>query len=596
MKVQEIVNRLTETQIGEISACPVWHLSEAETWPSVMLSRSGSESAWAALSKQAAIALEVVLCAFGPLPFSEEQLLLAARSGVAGAELRHGLLQLMDAGIIFAVRKGWGEKQYLLPSDMYLTWYETMISMQHKRRSEILPVPMEIESRHIVSMEESGYTPPLSLQCLHVMAELLHTGMKRTAKGILTKRTILKCTEQLAVDSSQLNAVAELSLAASGEVYPLQLAFFLDIARKNQWLQELQNSYAIHEDRWNGWLECEPLERETELLKQIIGIFLERSPSAATGMASLCMLPPYRWFRITDLDVQHMLRQEFLAKPQPSAIPAWCGLLCALGWMEAAFDEQGGKVLRWLIPPSAFKTGDALLEGQARLEGQVQITPDGDVYVPSDCAYRTIWQIEQLVTRKRTDHIAVYRLDSRGFKQEALLHEAGEGVIGFLETASGEALPVTVRAIIMQAFAATGEHLGNKPIKAVDLIESIEPLPLIQNGNVVQTYGLLTERQPLKAMFSGIEDVPTMWLKQFRAYHSSTRRELMELALSWRTPVKLSCEGAVKPFVPERIVDVDGCWSVMGHFVLEESYAPANLLPEMWQEMMLVLPTEIGSF
>ncbi|SDW59060.1 hypothetical protein [Paenibacillus sp. CF384] len=601
MKVQEIVNRLSETQIDEINACPVWRFSETETWPDVMLSRSGSELAWSALSKQASIALEVVLCAFGPLPFSEEQLLLAARSGVAGSELRCGLLRLMEAGIVFAVRKGWGEKQYLLPHDLYLTWYEAMISLQHKRMSDIVPVPNEIDSRHIVSMdmEENGYTPPLSLQCVHVMAELVNTGMKRTSKGVLTKRAILKCTEQLAVDSNHLNAVAELSLAAPGEPYPLQLAFFLDIAYENQWLCELQGTYAIQEDRWNNWLESDPMRRETELLAQIIRLYLERSPSAASGIASLCMLPRNKWFRIADLDTQHLLRQDSLSKRQPSAITAWSSLLCALGWMEAAIDEQGGSVIRWLIPPNASMNGDDSYVGQTGQDGLLQITPDGDVYVPGDSSYQTIWQLERLVTRKRTDYTAVYRLDARSFKQDELLHATQEGVINFLESASGEALPETVQAIIVQAVTATSGRPANSPIEEaipLEINEYIEPLPLIQNGNVVQTYELLTEKQPLKAMFVGIEDVPSMWLKQFRAYHSSTRRELMELALSWRTPVKLSCEGAVKPFVPERIVDEDGGWSVMGHFVLEESYAPAKLMPEMWQEMMLVLPTEIGSF
>ncbi|RAP78105.1 helicase-associated domain-containing protein [Paenibacillus montanisoli] len=596
MNLKDITTRLSDSHKDAFGNSPLWQACKNDgTWPDILWSRSGTQHAWQALSREAKYALETAVSAFGPMAFSEEQLLAAARPGVAGAELRVGLLQLMEAGILFAVRKGWGEKQFVLPADNYPIWYETMVTMQQKKDKAIVLVPEAVEAWEVVASEENGYTPPFSLQCVYVTAELLNSGMKRTTKGLLTKRTIQKCVDQLYVQSGHFAPLAKsepaVPAAETGETYPLQLAIFLELAAIKGWLAELPHAYALREENWNSWLEQQPLHRETELLQHILSLYMDKSAAVAIGVAALCLLPPYSWFRLDDVENQLSLRQAHAAitKPVAPTLQAWCGLLRALGWMEIASDEQGQQVFRWLIP--ADITAQGTIEDDRQSAGLAQITPDGDIYVPGDCSCTTIWQLERLAVRKRTDHIAVYRLDRRSLKPDAAASISAMALTEFLEEASGERLPETVRAFIADEFGSITVTLqGSDP--AVSLL----PMPLLENASGDKaSYELLTERLPLKALFTGIDEVPSMWLKQFRAYHSSTRRELMELALSWRTPVKLSCEGDVRPFVPERIVDADGRWSVVGHFQSEDGFSPAELKPDMWQEMMLVLPVDIGS-
>ncbi|WP_308634503.1 hypothetical protein [Paenibacillus silvisoli] len=596
MKLEEIASRLSDRQKEAFAQSPIWRTDG--TWPDEIMSRCGAKRAWRALPSEAAYALEAAVSAFGPIAFSEEQLLAAARPGVAGAELRVGLLQLMDAGILFAVRKGWGEKQYVIPSDAFPIWYEAMADLHYEQNGTIMLVPEQVEAWEVVASEADSYTPPFSLQCVYAMAEMVNSGMKRTAKGQLTKRTIQKSTSQLFVHSSHLADVAEAVFASTADEtgeppYPLQLSLFLDIAASQGWLVTYSHAYALREETWQDWLNRPLLRRESELLHYMLEQLSDKSTAAAVGAAALCLLPPYEWFRLDDVEELLALRQAQAAitKPIISTLPAWCSLLRALGWMESAADEQGRQVIRWLLPAVTSASAAEGDEDERFSTGLPQITPDGDIYVPGDCSYAFIWQLERLTARKRTDHIAVYRLDRRSLKPVATSHFSGQELIAFLENASEAELPETVRVFIADEFA---DGL-TVTLQGYDPAASLPPMPAEQPACAAKGYELLTERLPVKALFSGIDDVPPMWLKQLRAYHSSTRRELMEQALSWRTPVKLSCEGDVRPFVPERIVDADGGWSVVGHFRSEGGFSPAELKPEMWQEMMLVLPADFGS-
>ena len=58
----------------------------------------------------------------------EEQLLEAVPPGAAGVNYRLGLLRLLQSGLVFAVRKGWGEKLYFIPTDTFMPWYRIIYS------------------------------------------------------------------------------------------------------------------------------------------------------------------------------------------------------------------------------------------------------------------------------------------------------------------------------------------------------------------------------------------------------------------------------------------------------------------------------------
>jgi hypothetical protein len=81
-----------------------------------------------------------------------------------------------------------------------------------------------------------------------------------------------------------------------------------------------------------------------------------------------------------------------------------------------------------------------------------------------------------------------------------------------------------------------------------------------------------------------------MWTKQLRTYHHSTRRELIEQALEWQTPVQLRIERELRSFVPEKLEQQESGWAVVGLLRDEPDRQPIRLTPDMWEEMRLVIP------
>lgn len=85
-------------------------------------------------------------------------------------------------------------------------------------------------------------------------------------------------------------------------------------------------------------------------------------------------------------------------------------------------------------------------------------------------------------------------------------------------------------------------------------------------------------------------DIPAMWTKQLRAYHPSTRRELVERALEWQSLLQLRMNSVLHSFVPERLEQQGGGWAVVGVLRDEDDGKPITLTPDMWDEMRIVVP------
>ncbi|SEM75931.1 helicase-associated domain-containing protein [Paenibacillus sp. OV219] len=616
MKLDEIAGKLTEEQKLQFEAHPLWNGMNEFIWPISLITSTCAREVWLRLNDPDHYVLEVILLGFGHSLFSEEQLLQAAKPRLAGSELRIGLLHLQEAGIVFAVRRGWGEKLYGVPSDLYTVWFH---AMQDRKR---LPAMPEIDSYDIVPIDGSvGYVPPLSVQLLHAMAALQHTGMKRTTRGVLAKRAIESATAQLHYDNERLLGVAELTQADAAQLYPLPLAIMLQLAVQEGWLIERASAYYINQAGWENWLEQRAPKREERLLLQIIELLSSRNAAAAVGAAQLfTQSEAYIWYRAADVEARlDRASSAVLTKPPQSTIAVWCQLLRTLGYMEVAEDEFGAAVFRWLLQPIELGVRDDVNDKAndndndcdnededdnhndkandeeviRRFEAAaIQFTPDGDIYVQEDCPYSVRWQLELIAERRRTDRVTVYRMTERSYKRTA---EQGIGtgeVIHMLEAAADEPLPETMRAAISIGMSAHTAVLAPVPEPVSVTLHGSNPSECEPSLLVLgsQSYEIIIEHKAVRSLFAGIESVPAMWMKQFRSYHLSTRRELMEQALSWRAAVKLSCEGQIKPFIPERIVDEDDKWAVIGYLQEGGSCLPIKLQPDMWQEMMLVLP------
>lgn len=96
-------------------------------------------------------------------------------------------------------------------------------------------------------------------------------------------------------------------------------------------------------------------------------------------------------------------------------------------------------------------------------------------------------------------------------------------------------------------------------------------------------------------MRSELRALPQMWLQQLRAYHLSTRKELMQKAMALETSVQIRMDGELRLFIPEALEQRAGQWTVTGRLIGDDGAKPGRLTPEMWEEMKLVVPAGLAT-
>lgn len=133
---------------------------------------------------------------------------------------------------------------------------------------------------------------------------------------------------------------------------------------------------------------------------------------------------------------------------------------------------------------------------------------------------------------------------------------------------------------------------------------------LVYTGRTLHYYEADTILPELERDYTGLEAVPVSWYKEWRSYHASTARALLEQAIRWNCAVGLETATGRQEWLPEAITGGSD-WRVTGMFrtaelseQLSNSCLPGSeeqamtampsslavLSPADWKEMKLLLP------
>lgn len=94
-------------------------------------------------------------------------------------------------------------------------------------------------------------------------------------------------------------------------------------------------------------------------------------------------------------------------------------------------------------------------------------------------------------------------------------------------------------------------------------------------------------------LYPDLQDIPVMWLKDYRAYHASTRKEIVERAIQMKTVLQIRKNGTDYRVVPRKMQETRGTWCMTGIGTPAERSQNAGeikWLADEWQEMKLILP------
>ncbi|SCW39555.1 Helicase conserved C-terminal domain-containing protein [Paenibacillus tianmuensis] len=130
---------------------------------------------------------------------------------------------------------------------------------------------------------------------------------------------------------------------------------------------------------------------------------------------------------------------------------------------------------------------------------------------------------------------------------------------------------------------------------SVKKLHTVEPLDkgLIYSRNSVGFLRLQTRLPETSDVYPSLQDIPPTWLRDYRNYHVSTRKEIVEKAIEMRSVLQIRKNGADFRIVPRKVQETRGTWCMTGLGLsggAQDETSEVRWLAEEWQEMRLILP------
>lgn len=544
--------------------------------------------------------LERIVKRFGPRPFEWHQfekqdhdMSEHKRKPLSGAELKVGLAGLRRNGIVFALRKSWGEYLYVLPTDTYVI-YLSLLAGKPVAQPEDRDAA-EIHWRSVMVTDQPSRS--LEQELFYTLIWIANKGLPVTQKGTFNKKGVQRLAEQLMlkdIDSSLLTSNANLQQCNDSAV-----AFVCDVIFQLGLAEQTKDAVIVNTAVLCEWMRLTPAQMRKELNLLYARMY------AAPGLEPLAFTAAdgigTEWTpvsRLFDWVTMNGLTTETTGNASiERSILGWLRQLAAFGWAEigyapAADGSMPVQVFRYIAPLKDNDRSDDLF-----------VQPDFEIIVPPGVSYFIQWELELIGERVAADHAATYRLTKESIQRAAANGRTYHDISAFLTANAKYGVPDNVLATVEEWVAYRDDltvvpaqdrfpkmdeinHSGSVRGKNFNEIDSQVMKAIVYTKCTVQYYDIETKFPSLDEIYPEYDALPSAWLKDCRTYHHSTRKQLIQKAIEWRTHLKLRMSGNDIKFVPTRLHEQSGSWSVSGWLQAEER----NLMPDEWEEMQLVLP------
>jgi hypothetical protein len=139
---------------------------------------------------------------------------------------------------------------------------------------------------------------------------------------------------------------------------------------------------------------------------------------------------------------------------------------------------------------------------------------------------------------------------------------------------------------------------GHSAKKIVDLPTNHDPRTRSNRQTDAHFQGLFMIKDPLlvyeldpylmsvEDIYPNMQEIPSLWLKEYRDYHDSTRKDLIRKAIEWKSLLKLRKAGKDCFIAPKAISEDKAGWTLIGR----EATRDVCLEVKDWEEMQLILP------
>ena len=433
MLIREWMRRLPHDAAARFASAPPWHVvdGDRDSWALSAANPALVSRAAAALRRETAEALKAVVIRFGSLPFEWEQYEAAAAgaglpSGVAAREME----RLRAAGIVFTVRKTWGDRLFFVASDALAAWMTALLPADVR--------PLDGGRRSARPLQD--YVEPFGLQLLQMLAELGKRGPAPSERGYVAERTASAAASRLAIGPDALRPFE--ARFAAGVTDP-RWAFGLAAALHLGLLGESEGRLAWRREALAAWLAMDAGRRERELLAFAADRLAACDERFAHAAALLRTLEGGVWYPAAGIDA-------WFARHVPAAgghWRAWAETLAAFGWMQTGISAEGEPVIRWLIDPR--EGAETAADGMPACAG-LRFMPGAELAVPPELDWRLRWELELIADKTKSGPMTGMRLTAASYARWAGCGRTAEDALSLLEEAAGRPVPDDLASAIRE--------------------------------------------------------------------------------------------------------------------------------------------------
>ncbi|RKN86657.1 helicase-associated domain-containing protein [Paenibacillus ginsengarvi] len=392
--------------------------------------------------------LTLLLRRFGCAPFDYAKLEKAGQKELSGAAIKVGLIRLSRKGIVFALRRKWGETDYVLPEDTFAIWRALLLPCDEK---ELLYAGGDAAT-------DSEYRPGMAAYLLFALSYLAKEDVTITQKGGLHKRHAGRLSAIVPIPDSEAAAEANGGSAA--------VSLLLTAAQRLGLLEQKNDRLTVSPGGLNDWFartEARMNSRLYDEWKRSCGLLehtwlqhacclLERLPeeswiSIASVCAQLKEVGPLSSGAIVTTGADESGHQAERLSSTIRSLAAW-------GWAETGCSPSGERLFRWIRKPGPFEE-DIDCKPDAGAMPPVPaatlfVQPDFELIATPDCKYDVRWELEMIAQRVRHEHIAVYRITRESMLRAFDEGRTAEQTVAFLEKHAKFGVPDHVRTSILQ--------------------------------------------------------------------------------------------------------------------------------------------------
>ncbi|MEK3722074.1 helicase-associated domain-containing protein [Paenibacillus sp. FSL H8-0034] len=566
------------------------------------------KSIYGQLSERECRLLQLLVTHVGCEPFDWPKLERITHSLMSGAEARVGLLLLVEKGFLYALRKSWGEQLYVMAHDGLAMWQQILWNPDQERLFENgdehhAPVRKEQMKDKDIELTDQGGTG-LVHNIFQSMVYMNQNEMRLTKSGTLSKRTLHKWKELLPLNDDTFKACG--IKYAYMNVYSESIAVILDFMIRLQIVRQQAEELVLQAEEIRRWLrtsEAEQNKRLYLLWKELMFpaeswlqhavLWLERLPNEDWISGDDIL----RWLKDCEvIPLNSVLHDEMLVEQLEAG---WLNPLLAFGWLEKGVSRQEqAHCYRWSQHPLAP------VVSKDESEPYLYIQPDFEVLVPPNVGFAVRWELTAMADHRYTDSMSLYHITKKSLQRGIQTGRRVEHILAFLERYSADGIPEHVQFTIDQwagelGFKEDVFDVDKETTIIMDISELTTP-ELESYPQLTHRTGFLDSRHSyiqlemelqmpsLAELYPELRAVPTAWMKEYRTYHTSTRREITLKAMEWKTSLQIRGNGIDRVIIPRTLQEIDASWKITGFEVPHGN--EINLFFSDCEEMRIIVP------